>query len=113
MVGRHGGAQFERGLVHEAVHGLEQHRLVHKPTLELRAAAAADDDDLVNVLAGLFDATRSAPGRAAAGTGLLAGEPDTAARRCRSPLGVQRLYARAVEQAGHERGIHRADKLTM
>ena len=89
------------------------HRLVHKPTLELRAAAAADDDDLVNVLAGLFDATRSAPGRAAAGTGLLAGEPDTAARRCRSPLGVQRLYARAVEQAGHERGIHRADKLTM
>ena len=89
------------------------HRLVHKPTLELRAAAAADDDDLVNVLAGLFDATRSAPGRAAAGTGLLAGEPDTAARRCRSPLGVQRLHARAVEQAGHERGIHRADKLTM
>ena len=35
------------------------HRLVHKPTVELRAAAAADDRDLVRVLAGLFDATRS------------------------------------------------------
>jgi hypothetical protein len=33
------------------------HRLVHKPTLELRAAAEADDRDLVSVLAGLFDAT--------------------------------------------------------
>ncbi|HEV2257086.1 MAG TPA: glutamyl-tRNA reductase [Streptosporangiaceae bacterium] len=32
------------------------HRLVHKPTLELRAAAEADDRDLVSVLAGLFDA---------------------------------------------------------
>ena len=89
------------------------HRLVHNPTLELRAAVAADDDGLVNVLAGLFDATPTARGRAAAGTGLLAGEPDTAAWGRRSPLGVQRLHARPVEQAGHERGIHRADKLTM
>jgi hypothetical protein len=32
------------------------HRLMHKPTLELRAAAEADDGDLVSVLAGLFDA---------------------------------------------------------
>ena len=32
------------------------HRLVHRPTLELRAAAAADDGELVDVLAGLFDA---------------------------------------------------------
>jgi glutamyl-tRNA reductase len=31
------------------------HRLVHKPTLELRAAVEADNDDLVSVLAGLFD----------------------------------------------------------
>jgi glutamyl-tRNA reductase len=36
------------------------HRLVHKPTLELRAAAQADDSHLVSVLAGLFDATPSA-----------------------------------------------------
>jgi len=35
------------------------HRLVHKPTLELRAAAEAEDADLMNVLAGLFDATPS------------------------------------------------------
>ena len=89
------------------------HRLVHKPTLELRAAAAADDDDLVSVLAGLFDATPSAPGRAAAGTGLLAGEPDTAARRRRPSLDAQGLHVRAVDQAGHERGVHRAHKLTM
>jgi glutamyl-tRNA reductase len=88
------------------------HRLVHKPTLELRAAAAADDGDLVEVLAGLFDPA-SAHGQAAAGTGLLAGEPDTAARRRRPPLDAQRLQARAVEQAGHERGVHRAHKLTM
>jgi len=38
------------------------HRLVHKPTLELRAAAAADNGDLVSVLAGLFDATPSPGG---------------------------------------------------
>ena len=89
------------------------HRLVHKPTLELRAAAAADDGDLVNVLAGLFDPAPSARGRAAGGTGLLAGEPDTAARRCGPPLDAQGLHVRAVDQAGHERGVHRAHKLTM
>jgi glutamyl-tRNA reductase len=33
------------------------HRLVHKPTLELCAAAEADDGNLVRVLADLFDAT--------------------------------------------------------
>jgi len=32
------------------------HRLVHKPTMELRAAAEANNDMLVGVLAGLFDA---------------------------------------------------------
>jgi glutamyl-tRNA reductase len=89
------------------------HRLVHKPTLELRAAAQADDGDLVSVLAGLFDATPSPSGRAADATGLLAGELDTTARRCRPPLDVQRPHARAVEQAGHERGVHRAHELTM
>jgi glutamyl-tRNA reductase len=89
------------------------HRLVHKPTLELRAAAAADDGDLVDVLAGLFDPAPSASERASDGTGLLAGEPDTAARRCLPPLDAKRRQARAVEQAGHERGVHRAHKLTM
>ena len=89
------------------------HRLVHKPTLELRAAAAADDGDLVDVLAGLFDPAPSARGRAAAGTGLLTGEPDTTARRCGPPLDAQGLHVRAVDQAGHERGVHRAHKLTM
>jgi glutamyl-tRNA reductase len=43
------------------------HRLVHKPTLELRAAAEADDRDLVSVLAGLFDPAPSSSGRAADG----------------------------------------------
>jgi glutamyl-tRNA reductase len=89
------------------------HRLMHKPTLELRAAAAAGDGDLVNLLAGLFDPAPSARGRAAAGTGLLAGEPDTAARRRRPPFDAQRLHVRAVDQAGHEGGVHRAHKLTM
>jgi glutamyl-tRNA reductase len=89
------------------------HRLVHKPTLELRAAAAAGDGDLVNVLAGLFDATPSPTRRAADGTGLPAGELGTASRRCRPPLDAQRLQARAVEQAGQERGVHGAHKLTM
>ena len=50
------------------------HRLVHKPTLELRAAAEADDGDLVSVLAGLFDATPSSSGRTDDGIG-----PPTAA----------------------------------
>jgi glutamyl-tRNA reductase len=89
------------------------HRLVHKPTLELRAAAAADDSDLVNVLAGLFDPAPSARGRAAGGTGLMAGEPDTAARRCHPPLDVKRWQACVVEQAGQERGVHCAHELTM
>jgi len=89
------------------------HRLVHKPTLELRAAAAAHDGGLVDVLASLFDPAPSARGRAAAGTGLLTGEPDTTARRCGPPLDAQGLHVRAVDQAGHERGVHRAHKLTM
>jgi glutamyl-tRNA reductase len=43
------------------------HRLVHRPTLELRAAAQADDRDLVSLLASLFDAAPPASGRAIAG----------------------------------------------
>jgi glutamyl-tRNA reductase len=89
------------------------HRLVHKPTLELRTAAEADDGDLVSVLAGLFDATPCASRRAGDRIGLPAGEPDTAAWRCHPPLDAQRFQARAVEQPGHERGVHRAHKLTM
>ncbi len=85
------------------------HRLVHQPTLELRAAAAAGDRDLVNMLAGLFDASP----RVAGGTALPAGELDATARRGRSPLDAKRREMRAVEQAGHERGVHSADELTM
>jgi glutamyl-tRNA reductase len=89
------------------------HRLVHKPTVELRAAAAADDRDLVSVLAGLFDAAPSPSGRTADDAGLLAGDLDTTARPRRPPLDAKRGEMRAVEQAGHERRVHRADKLTM
>jgi glutamyl-tRNA reductase len=71
------------------------HRLVHKPTLELRAAAEADDGDLVSVLAGLFDATPSSSGRAADGIGLPADELDATARSCHPPLDVKRWQARA------------------
>jgi glutamyl-tRNA reductase len=38
------------------------HRLLRKPTPELRAAAEAEDGDLVRVLAGLFDAMPPATG---------------------------------------------------
>jgi glutamyl-tRNA reductase len=72
------------------------HRLMHKPTLELRAAVAADDGGLVSLLAGLFDPAASPSGHAADGTGLLPGEPDTAARGCLSPLDVERSSMRAV-----------------
>ena len=43
------------------------HRLVHQPTLELRAAAEAGDGDLVRVLAGLFDAAPPDAGRGGGG----------------------------------------------
>ena len=67
------------------------HRLVHKPTLVLRAAAAADDRALVSLLAGLFDATRSTNGRAAGGISLAAGEPDATGRpSLPPPLGPKR-----------------------
>jgi glutamyl-tRNA reductase len=66
------------------------HRLVHKPTLELCAAVAADDNGLARVLAGLFDPA-PAPGVLAADrAGLVAGEPDTTARPGRMPLDAQR-----------------------
>lgn len=89
------------------------HRLVHKPTLELRAAAEADDGHLVSVLAGLFDATPSTSGRAADGIGLPAGEPDTTGRPCHPPLDVKRSKTRAADQADHERRVHSAHELTM
>ena len=66
------------------------HRLVHKPTLELRAAVEADDSDLVSVLAGLFDAVPSPGGLTADDAGLLAADPDTAARAWHPALDVQR-----------------------
>jgi glutamyl-tRNA reductase len=66
------------------------HRLVHKPTLELCAAVAAEDNGLVSVLAGLFDPAQAPGGRAAGRAGLVAGEPDATARALRLPLDVQR-----------------------
>ena len=89
------------------------HRLVHKPTLELRAAAEANNSDLVSVLAGLFDTTvgsegSSSNGRAVDMAGLLAGELDATAGSCHPPFDAQRLQMRAADQAGHERGVHRA-----
>jgi len=66
------------------------HRLVHKPTLELRAAAEADNRDLVSVLAGLFDATPPASGRATGGISLLADELNTTGRpRRHTPLDLK------------------------
>src|SRR5262245_50081570 len=89
------------------------HRLMHKPTLELRAAVAADDTDLVSVLAGLFDAAPSPAGLTAGDAGLPAADPDTTARPCHPALDVKRRDVRAVEHAGHERRVHRADQLAM
>jgi glutamyl-tRNA reductase len=89
------------------------HRLVHKPTLELRAAVAADDGGLVSVLAGLFDPAPSTGRQAADGFGLLPGEPDTTARGGLSPLDVKRSSMCAVHQAGHERGVHGAHELSV
>lgn len=67
------------------------HRLVHKPTLELRAAAEADDRDLVGVLAGLFDASPPASGRAAVGISRLAANSDATGRPGRpAPLDLDR-----------------------
>jgi glutamyl-tRNA reductase len=89
------------------------HRLVHKPTLELRTAAAVGDRELVTVLAGLFDTTTPASGQAADGTGLLRGEPDTTGRPCHPLLDLKRRETRAPEQTGHESGVHSAHKLRM
>jgi glutamyl-tRNA reductase len=66
------------------------HRLMHRPTLELRAAMAAGNGDLVSVLAGLFDTAPASGGQTGNGTGLLAGEPDATARSCHPPLDVKR-----------------------
>jgi glutamyl-tRNA reductase len=77
------------------------HRLVHQPTLELRAAAEAGDGDLVRVLAGLFDQA------------LTGGEPDAAGGLRHAPFDVQRPDVGAAEQAGHEGLVHPAHKLAV
>jgi glutamyl-tRNA reductase len=90
------------------------HRLVHKPTLELRAAAEAGDRDLVRVLAGLFDAAPPTSRRATGAISLLTGESDTTGRPGPpTPLDPKRWNARAADDAGHERGVHSAHELTM
>lgn len=89
------------------------HRLVHKPTLELRAAAEAGEDDLVRVLAGLFDPTPSPSGRAVNAAALRAGDLGAAARLRDPPLDPQRSQMRAAEQAGQESGVHRAHDLAV
>jgi glutamyl-tRNA reductase len=77
------------------------HRLVHQPTLELRAAAESGDGDLVRVLASLFDA------------GLAGGDPDAAGGQRHAPFHVQRPDVGAAEQAGHEGLVHPADQLAV
>jgi len=90
------------------------HRLVHQPTLELRAAAEAGDGDLVRVLAGLFDAVPPDAGRReGAGQALTRGEPDAAGGQRHAPFDVQRPDVGAAEQAGHEGLVHPADKLAV
>ena len=94
------------------------HRLVHQPTLELRAAAEAGDGDLVRMLASLFDAAPPDAGRLeGAGrlerAGLAGGEPDAAGGQRRAPFDVQRPDVGAAEQAGHEGLVHPADKLAV
>ena len=67
------------------------HRLLHRPTLELRAAAEADDRNLVSLLASLFDAPPPTSGRATDGIGLLPGESYTTGRPGRhTPLDLKR-----------------------
>jgi glutamyl-tRNA reductase len=88
------------------------HRLVHQPTLELRAAAEAGDGDLVRVLAGLFDAGPP-DGGGAAGAGLAGGEPDAAGGQRHAPFDVQRPDVGAAEQAGHEGLVHPAHQLAV
>jgi hypothetical protein len=75
------------------------HRLVHQPTLELRAEAG--DGDLVRVPAGLFDA------------GLAGGDPDAAGGQRHAPFDVQRPDVGAAEQAGHEGLVHPAHQLAV
>jgi glutamyl-tRNA reductase len=90
------------------------HRLVHQPTLELRAAAAAGDSDLVRVLAGLFDAVPPDAGRReGAGQALTRNEPDAAGGQRHAPFDVQRPDVGAAEQAGHEGLVHPAHKLAV
>lgn len=88
------------------------HRLVHQPTLELRAAAEAGDGDLVRVLAGLFDAASPDAGRLA-GAGLAGDEPDAAGGQRHAPFDVQRPDVGAAEQAGHEGLVHPAHQLAV
>jgi glutamyl-tRNA reductase len=52
------------GVVEQAV-SRAVHRLAHGPTVRLLAAAEQGDDDLVSVLAGLFDRSDALPGRSA------------------------------------------------
>ncbi len=84
-----------------------------EPTLELRAAAEADDGDLVRVLVGLFELTPPRSGRVADAAGLLAADLDAAARFRDAPLDSERMKVRAAEQSGYEGRIHRAHDLTM
>jgi len=88
------------------------HRLVHQPTLELRAAAEAGDGDLVRVLAGLFDAVPPDAGRRP-GTGLASGQADAAGGQRHAPFDVQRPDVGAAEQAGHEGLVHPAHQLAV
>jgi len=88
------------------------HRLVHQPTLELRAAAEAGDADLVRVLAGLFDAVPPDAGRLQ-GAGLAGDQADAAGGQRHAPFDVQRPDVGAAEQAGHERLVHATDQLAV
>src|SRR5262249_3494622 len=99
-------ASVERALIRTV------HRLVHKPTVELRAAVQARNDDLVSVLASLFDPTPATSGRCG-GPALSADQPDAAVRPLRPLLDVQRRNMRTAEQASNERGVHSAHKFTM
>jgi glutamyl-tRNA reductase len=81
-------------------------RFLHGPTRELLAAAAAGDDGLVDVFAGLFDSARTAR---IVGTGALPSppdDPDAAMCLFRPLFDTKRVQPRASEYAADERGVH-------
>lgn len=99
-----------RAVFEESVHRIAR-RLAHGPTRAMVDAGHAGDEHLVDVLSGLFDSTTGEVSPVKLDSA--ANDPHATTGVARAALHAKRRQVGAVQDAGHQGGVHAAHKIAV